>query len=165
MTYTYICHSLCLFCFLIYNTHNSCAYSTTAAAEQAGTPPDLRDIAMAQPVLTLLPPKFLDYEMLMKCRPMLYLYVWLNLFGFFFFFSFIHSFSEHKMLTVLILQDDGWPLGLHPLNVRVGLVRSRDLSFSTLLTRSTTSSADSSSDLDTEVSLISENHCLQPKGW
>lgn len=69
------------------------------------------------------------------------------------------------MLTVLILQDDGWPLGLHPLNVRVGLVRSRDLSFSTLLTRSTTSSADSSSDLDTEVSLISENHCLQPKGW
>ncbi|KAA8516437.1 hypothetical protein F0562_016730 [Nyssa sinensis] len=51
-------------------------------------------------------------------------------------------------------QEDGWPLGLQPLNVRVGLVRNRDVngsvSFSTLLTGSPTSSTDSSSDLDTE---------------
>ncbi|XP_074369697.1 uncharacterized protein LOC141711170 isoform X2 [Apium graveolens] len=48
---------------------------------------------------------------------------------------------------------DGWPLGLQPLNVRVGLVRNSDLngsvSSNTLLTAST--SAESySSDLDTE---------------
>lgn len=51
-------------------------------------------------------------------------------------------------------QEDGWPLGLQPLNVRVGLVRNRDMngsvSFNTLLTGSPTSSTDSSSDLDTE---------------
>ncbi|KAG9444746.1 hypothetical protein H6P81_016086 [Aristolochia fimbriata] len=51
-------------------------------------------------------------------------------------------------------QEDGWPLGLQPLNVRVGLVRNPDfsgsISFSTLLTGSPTSSTDSSSDLDTE---------------
>lgn len=51
-------------------------------------------------------------------------------------------------------QEDGWPLGLQPLNVRVGLVRNRDfngsVSFNTLLTRSPTSASDSSSDLDTE---------------
>ncbi|KAM7531851.1 hypothetical protein LguiB_035261 [Lonicera macranthoides] len=50
--------------------------------------------------------------------------------------------------------EDGWPLGLQPLNVRVGLVRNRDLngsvSFNTLLTGSPSSSTDSSSDLDTE---------------
>ncbi|KAF5953771.1 hypothetical protein HYC85_006627 [Camellia sinensis] len=52
------------------------------------------------------------------------------------------------------LQEDGWPLGLQPLNARVGLVRNRDrngsISFSTLLTGSPTSATDSSSDLDTE---------------
>ncbi|XP_059667825.1 uncharacterized protein At3g17950-like [Cornus florida] len=51
-------------------------------------------------------------------------------------------------------QEDGWPLGLQPLNVRVGLVRNRDLngsvSFSTLLTASPNSFTDSSSDLDTQ---------------
>uniref|UniRef100_A0A5B7BJG3 Uncharacterized protein n=1 Tax=Davidia involucrata TaxID=16924 RepID=A0A5B7BJG3_DAVIN len=51
-------------------------------------------------------------------------------------------------------QEDGWPLGLQPLNVRVGLVRNSDLngsvSFSTLLTGSPSSSTDSSSDLDSE---------------
>nr|DAD25853.1 TPA_asm: hypothetical protein HUJ06_027321 [Nelumbo nucifera] len=51
-------------------------------------------------------------------------------------------------------QDDGWPLGLQPLNMRVGLVRTRDfsgsISFNTLLTGSPSSSTDSSSDLDTE---------------
>ncbi|XP_043698547.1 uncharacterized protein At3g17950-like [Telopea speciosissima] len=52
-------------------------------------------------------------------------------------------------------QEDGWPLGLQPLNVRVGLVRNRDysggsISFNTLLTGSLSSSTDSSSDLDTE---------------
>ncbi|THG01079.1 hypothetical protein TEA_007516 [Camellia sinensis var. sinensis] len=51
-------------------------------------------------------------------------------------------------------QEDGWPLGLQPLNARVGLVRNRDrngsISFSTLLTGSPTSATDSSSDLDTE---------------
>ncbi|KAA8543893.1 hypothetical protein F0562_021930 [Nyssa sinensis] len=49
-------------------------------------------------------------------------------------------------------QEEGWPLGLQPLNVRVGLVRNRDfsgsISFNTLLSGS--SSTDSSSDLDTE---------------
>ncbi|KAL3531824.1 hypothetical protein ACH5RR_005345 [Cinchona calisaya] len=48
----------------------------------------------------------------------------------------------------------GWPLGLQPLNVRVGLERNRQLngslSFNTLLTASPTSSTDSSSALDTE---------------
>ncbi|KAG7960696.1 hypothetical protein I3843_10G137000 [Carya illinoinensis] len=52
-------------------------------------------------------------------------------------------------------QEGGWPLGLRPLNARVGLVRTRDLSgsisfSSTLLTGSSTSPAVSSSDLDTE---------------
>ncbi|KAI9154525.1 hypothetical protein LWI28_027548 [Acer negundo] len=52
------------------------------------------------------------------------------------------------------LQEDGWPLGLRPLNARVGLVRNGDcsgsVSFSTLLSGSPSSSTDSSSDLDTE---------------
>ncbi|PIN11970.1 hypothetical protein CDL12_15435 [Handroanthus impetiginosus] len=52
------------------------------------------------------------------------------------------------------IREEGWPLGLQPLNVRVGLVRNRDLngslSFNTLLTGSPISSSDSSSDLDTE---------------
>ncbi|BBH06112.1 hypothetical protein Prudu_017671 [Prunus dulcis] len=56
-------------------------------------------------------------------------------------------------------QDEGWPLGLRPLNARVGLIRSRDfsagsVSFSTLVSGSPTSSiaasSSSSSDLDTE---------------
>ncbi|KAL3628627.1 hypothetical protein CASFOL_027673 [Castilleja foliolosa] len=53
-------------------------------------------------------------------------------------------------------QEEGWPLGLQPLNVRVGagLVRNRDfnasLSFNTLLTASSISSSHSSSDLDTQ---------------
>lgn len=51
-------------------------------------------------------------------------------------------------------QEEGWPLGLRPLNARVGFVRNRDLSgsvsFSTLLTGSPASSTISSSDLDTE---------------
>lgn len=51
-------------------------------------------------------------------------------------------------------QEEGWPLGLQPLNVRVGgMVRNRDLnaslSFNTLLTSSPISS-DDSSDLDTQ---------------
>ncbi|XP_038697426.1 uncharacterized protein At3g17950-like [Tripterygium wilfordii] len=52
-------------------------------------------------------------------------------------------------------REEGWPLGLRPVNARVGLVRrSRDLSgsvsFNTLVTGSPASSTDSSSDLDTE---------------
>ncbi|CAA2973201.1 Hypothetical predicted protein [Olea europaea subsp. europaea] len=51
-------------------------------------------------------------------------------------------------------REEGWPLGLEPLNVRVGVLRNGDingsLSFNTLLTGSPTSSAFSSSDLDTE---------------
>ncbi|XP_047977878.1 uncharacterized protein LOC125219843 [Salvia hispanica] len=51
-------------------------------------------------------------------------------------------------------QEEGWPLGLQPLNVRVGLERNRDLnaslSFNTLLTSSPISSDDFSSDLDTQ---------------
>ncbi|XP_059660731.1 uncharacterized protein At3g17950-like [Cornus florida] len=52
-------------------------------------------------------------------------------------------------------QEEGWPLGLQPLNVRVGLVRHTDFSGSisfntTLVSASISSSTDSSSDLDTE---------------
>ncbi|XP_057778919.1 uncharacterized protein At3g17950 [Salvia miltiorrhiza] len=52
-------------------------------------------------------------------------------------------------------QEEGWPLGLQPVNVRVGgLDRNRDLnaslSFNTLLTASPISSDDFSSDLDTQ---------------
>ncbi|XP_057536399.1 uncharacterized protein At3g17950-like isoform X1 [Amaranthus tricolor] len=52
-------------------------------------------------------------------------------------------------------QEEGWPLGLQPLNVRIGLGRGTDyfgsMSFNTtMLTGSPTSSTDSSSDLDTE---------------
>ncbi|KAL9235298.1 hypothetical protein vseg_010069 [Gypsophila vaccaria] len=53
-------------------------------------------------------------------------------------------------------QEEGWPLGLQPLNVRIGLRRGGDyfgsMSFNTttLLTASPTSSTDFSSDLDTE---------------
>ncbi|XVE61867.1 hypothetical protein DITRI_Ditri06bG0073600 [Diplodiscus trichospermus] len=51
-------------------------------------------------------------------------------------------------------EEEGWPLGLQPLNARIGLVRNRDfsgsVSFSTLLTASPSSSTISSSDLDTK---------------
>ncbi|KAJ9185199.1 hypothetical protein P3X46_004857 [Hevea brasiliensis] len=54
----------------------------------------------------------------------------------------------------MVLQEDGWPLGLRPVNARVGLLRNRDfngsISCSTLLTGSPSSTTDSSSDLDTE---------------
>ncbi|KAK6942952.1 hypothetical protein RJ641_028329 [Dillenia turbinata] len=53
------------------------------------------------------------------------------------------------------MQEEGWPLGLQPLNVRVGLMRDVDFpgsaSFSTLLTAASPSSSfDSFSDLDSE---------------
>ncbi|XP_058199570.1 uncharacterized protein At3g17950-like [Rhododendron vialii] len=52
-------------------------------------------------------------------------------------------------------QEEGWPLGLQPLNGRAGLVRSHEYlfgstSFHTLLSASATSSTDFSSDLDTQ---------------
>ncbi|KAF6171913.1 hypothetical protein GIB67_011810 [Kingdonia uniflora] len=51
-------------------------------------------------------------------------------------------------------QENGWPLGLQPLNIRAGLVGHGDysgsVSFNTLLTGSPSSSTNSSSDLDTE---------------
>ncbi|CAN1142782.1 hypothetical protein LINPERPRIM_LOCUS26172 [Linum perenne] len=52
-------------------------------------------------------------------------------------------------------QEEGWPLGLRPLNARVGLLRNPDfngsISFSTtMLTRTPSSTTNSSSDLDTE---------------
>ncbi|KAI4334518.1 hypothetical protein L6164_019201 [Bauhinia variegata] len=51
-------------------------------------------------------------------------------------------------------QYEGWPLGLQPLNARIGLGRNGDnlgsISFNTLITGSSSSSTDSSSDLDTE---------------
>ena len=77
--------------------------------------------------------------------------------------SFCLSLSN-KTICVIWLQDEGWPLGLRPLNARVGLIRNRDLSggsvsFSTLITASPTSSiasssSSSSSDLETEVSIF-----------
>ncbi|KAF2321916.1 hypothetical protein GH714_004517 [Hevea brasiliensis] len=65
--------------------------------------------------------------------------------------------------------EEGWPLGLQPLNVRVALPRtgefSGSVSFNTLLTGSPTSSTDSSSDLDTEKhysgSLIGVSNILE----
>ncbi|CAN0881543.1 hypothetical protein LINGRAHAP2_LOCUS14298 [Linum grandiflorum] len=52
-------------------------------------------------------------------------------------------------------QEEGWPLGLRPLNARVGLLRNPDfngsISFSTtMLTRTPSSTTISSSDLDTQ---------------
>ncbi|KAG8479909.1 hypothetical protein CXB51_029571 [Gossypium anomalum] len=52
-------------------------------------------------------------------------------------------------------EEQGWPLGLEPLNARIGLVRNHEfsgsISFTTLLTASSpTSCFSSSSDLDTE---------------
>ncbi|KAK3031724.1 hypothetical protein RJ639_035310 [Escallonia herrerae] len=60
-----------------------------------------------------------------------------------------------KVIGYSYLQEDGWPLGLQPLNLRAGLLRNPDMSngsvsFNTLVTGSPTSSTDSSSDLDTE---------------
>ncbi|KAL1368313.1 hypothetical protein HN51_022468 [Arachis hypogaea] len=53
-------------------------------------------------------------------------------------------------------QEEGWPLGLRLLNARIGMVRNGDISgsvsFTTMLTSSTTPSIDSSSDLDTQES-------------
>ncbi|KAK7338829.1 hypothetical protein VNO77_19461 [Canavalia gladiata] len=53
------------------------------------------------------------------------------------------------ILMRLLVQEEGWPLGLRFLNSRIGLLRngSGSVSFSTILTGSST---DSSSDLDTE---------------
>lgn len=51
-------------------------------------------------------------------------------------------------------QEEGWPLGLQPLNVRIGLGRARDyigsMSFNTTMLTGSPTSTDSSSDLDTE---------------
>ncbi|KAK8570616.1 hypothetical protein V6N13_103027 [Hibiscus sabdariffa] len=44
-------------------------------------------------------------------------------------------------------REEGWPLGLEPLNARIGLLRNPDFSASTLIT---SSSPASSSDLDTQ---------------
>ncbi|KAG6434080.1 hypothetical protein SASPL_105701 [Salvia splendens] len=67
-------------------------------------------------------------------------------------------------VCVCIEQEEGWPLGLQPLNVRVGLERNRDLnaslSFNTLLTSSPISSDDFSSDLDTLVYLLLSIHLI-----
>ncbi|KAE9461111.1 hypothetical protein C3L33_06971, partial [Rhododendron williamsianum] len=55
----------------------------------------------------------------------------------------------------MLVGEEGWPLGLQPLNGRAGLVRSHEYlfgstSFHTLLSASATSSTDFSSDLDTQ---------------
>ncbi|KAL5991962.1 hypothetical protein ACLOJK_012874 [Asimina triloba] len=51
-------------------------------------------------------------------------------------------------------EEGGWPLGLQPLNMRIGLARNREasssMSFSTLITDTSTSPSVSSSDLDTQ---------------
>ncbi|KAF5744613.1 hypothetical protein HS088_TW07G00188 [Tripterygium wilfordii] len=48
----------------------------------------------------------------------------------------------------MLQQEEGWPLGLQPLNVRVASAGS--ISFNAILTGSPTSSSDSSSDLDSK---------------
>ncbi|XP_027368347.1 uncharacterized protein At3g17950-like [Abrus precatorius] len=52
----------------------------------------------------------------------------------------------------LLMQEEGWPLGLRFVNSRIRLLRngSGSVSFSTVLTDSHTPSTDSSSDLDTQ---------------
>ncbi|KAK7325004.1 hypothetical protein VNO77_29015 [Canavalia gladiata] len=68
----------------------------------------------------------------------------------------LYTISEFVGLSTFdqYVVDEGWPLGLQPLNSRIELVRNSDnggsISFNTLLTGSPSSSTDSSSDLDTE---------------
>ncbi|ESW06024.1 hypothetical protein PHAVU_010G013400 [Phaseolus vulgaris] len=54
----------------------------------------------------------------------------------------------------MVLQEEGWPLGLRLLNARIGLAGNGDfsgsVSFSTILTASPTPSTHFSSDLDTQ---------------
>ncbi|EPS67168.1 hypothetical protein M569_07609, partial [Genlisea aurea] len=66
-------------------------------------------------------------------------------------------FSPSSSEAAMAQQEEGWPLGLQPMNVRAGIVsRNRELSlshsFNTFLSASSISSLDSSSDLDTESS-------------
>lgn len=62
-------------------------------------------------------------------------------------------------MVLVLMQEEGWPLGLGLLNARVGLVRNSEFSgsisfsrISTILSSSSIHSTDSSSYLDTEVS-------------
>ncbi|GMH10145.1 hypothetical protein Nepgr_011986 [Nepenthes gracilis] len=67
-------------------------------------------------------------------------------------------------------QEDGWPLGLKRLNVRIGLLRNRELSssstssgsasFSTLLTASPTSSCPTFSDTQATGSFFKDNRSI-----
>ncbi|KAK7257807.1 hypothetical protein RIF29_32046 [Crotalaria pallida] len=54
-------------------------------------------------------------------------------------------------------QVEGWPLGLEPLNERIGLARnrsnSRSMSFNMLFSGSPSSITDSSSNFDTEIKI------------
>jgi len=63
------------------------------------------------------------------------------------------------MMILVLMQEEGWPLGLGLLNGRIGLVRNSEFSgsislsrISTMLSSSSIHSTDSSSYLDTEVS-------------
>ncbi|KAK4348522.1 hypothetical protein RND71_031277 [Anisodus tanguticus] len=60
---------------------------------------------------------------------------------------------------LVMVQEEGWPLGLQPLNVR-NRGFNGSISFNTLITGSPSSSTDSSSDLDTQG--LSETVSLSP---
>ncbi|KAF4378645.1 hypothetical protein G4B88_031249 [Cannabis sativa] len=66
--------------------------------------------------------------------------------------SVIFSGSAQVFLDLFLRLEEGWPLGLQPLNARVGLARNRDfsesISFNTLISGSPTCSTNSSSDDD-----------------
>ncbi|KAF4381272.1 hypothetical protein F8388_016228 [Cannabis sativa] len=75
--------------------------------------------------------------------------------------------SLHPEFSWYINLEEGWPLGLRPLNARLGLISTLDISgsasFNTSLTASPTSSTISSSDLDTEIYMNKRAPFLQPK--
>ncbi|XP_058099199.1 uncharacterized protein At3g17950-like [Magnolia sinica] len=64
------------------------------------------------------------------------------------------TFPGFYSTTTMSHQETGWPLGLQPLSMRIGMVRNRDLSgsisFSTLITSSPASSSFSSTEFDIE---------------
>jgi hypothetical protein len=68
-------------------------------------------------------------------------------------------------MVLVLMQEEGWPLGLGLLNARAGLVRNSEfsgsISFRTMFTSSSIHSNDSSSYLDTEVSNFIATHKIQ----
>lgn len=66
------------------------------------------------------------------------------------FFTNFNQSAIHKYSVSMAQQEEGWPLGLQPLNVRVGLVNRPEFSGSLSFNTSLSASPCSSSDLDTQ---------------